>query len=197
MSLKFKLTLVIFVMILAVIGILSSFILTRSSTMQIAAAYQYAGEMAKSSSIEIQRRIESFTSYGEVISMLFSEFEKTEEGMRRSTFSDTLQGAIEQEKLIMGIFTAWLPNAIDNRDDELGQYQAFYSRRRTGNVEYLPAGYEGWQHYLENMVATGRADLEDPVWRDIFGHGNVPIISVQHPVKNAAGRLWEWLGLTL
>jgi methyl-accepting chemotaxis protein len=195
MSLKFKLTSAIFVMILAVVAILSVFTLTRSRSLQTAAAYQYAGEMAKSSSIEIQRRIELFTSYGEVISQLFSDFENTEEELRRYTFSEDLMGAIEQQELIMGIFTAWLPNAIDSRDADLGQYQAFYTRRRTGNVEHVPAGYEGWQGYLSNMVASGKPSLETPVWRDIFGYGNVPIISVHYPVKNSGNKVVGVVGV--
>ena len=195
MSLKFKLTSVIFAMTLAVIVILSVFTLSRSSSLQTAAAYQNAGEMAKSSSIEIQRRIESFTSYGKIISMLFSDFESTEEELRRYTFSDTLHGAIEQNELIMGIFTAWLPDTIDSRDAELGQYQEFYTRRRTGKVEHMPAGYEGWQGYLSDMAVSGKPGLEPPVWRDIFGRGNVPIISVQYPVKNSVGRVVGVVGI--
>ena len=195
MSLKFKLTSVIIAMILAVIVVLSVFTLNRANNLQTAAAYQYTDEMAKANAIEIQRRIELFTSYGEVISMLFSDFETTTEELRRYTFSDTLHGAIEQEVLIMGIFTAWLPDTIDGRDAELGQYQAFYTRRRTGNVEHMPAGYEGWQGYLTNMVASGKPNLEDPVWRDIFGQGNVPIISVQYPVKNSAGKVVGVVGV--
>jgi methyl-accepting chemotaxis protein len=182
-------------MILAVIVILSVFTLSRANSLQTAAAYQYADEMAKANAIEIQRRIELFTSYGEVISMLYSDFENTEEGLRRHTFSDILHGAIEQEVLIMGIFTAWLPNTIDGLDAELGQYQAFYTRRRTGKVEHMPAGYEGWQGYLSNMAASGKPNLESPVWRDIFGQGNVPIISVQYPVKNSAGKVVGVVGV--
>jgi len=195
MSLRFKLTSVIFVMVLVVIAILSVFTLRRSRILQTAAAYQYAGEMAESSSIEIQRRIEAFTSYGKVIAMLFSEFESTDEALRRYTLSDTLQAAIEQNELIIGIFTAWLPNTIDSRDAELGQYQDFYTRRRTGKVERMPAGYEGWQGYLSNMVASGKPELEPPVWRDIFGRGSVPIISAQYPVKNSAGRVVGVVGI--
>jgi len=195
MSLKFKLTSVIFVMILTVITILSVFTLNRSRNLQTVAAYQYAEEMVKSNAIEIQRRIELFTSYGEVISMLFSDFETTEEGLRRYTFSDTLHGAIEQEQLIMGIFTAWLPNTIDSRDAELGQYQAFYTRRRTGKVEHMPAGYDGWQGYLSNMSEKRTPVLETPVWREIFGQGNVPIISVQYPIKNSAGKVVGVVGV--
>jgi methyl-accepting chemotaxis protein len=195
MSLKFKLMAVISVMILAVSVILSVFTLSRSNRLQWATTCQYAEKLALANAIEIQRRIELFTSYGEVLAQLFDDFENIDEQLRRDNYNDVLRGMIQQNVLIMGIFTAWLPDTIDSRDADLGQYQAFYTRRRTGNVEYMPAGYDGWQNYLAKMTGSGSPNLESPVWREIFGHGNVPIISVQYPVKNSAGKVVGVVGI--
>jgi len=92
----------------------------------------------------------------------------------------------------MGIWTAWLPNTIDSRDAELGQYQTFYTRR-AGTLEYISAGYEGWQKFLAEMTEV--PDIASPVWRDIHGFGNVPIVAVMFPVKNSKGSLVGLVGI--
>jgi len=195
MSLKFKLTSIICVMIAFVIVILSVITLNRGGKMQTETTYNYAEELAEKNATEIQRRFEKFINYGEVLAQIFSDYESTDEALRRRTYDDLLRGTIQQHTRIMGIFTAWLPGTIDNRDARLGQYQSFFTRRRTGNVEHIPAGYEGWRDYLANMAAKGKPVLETPVWRDIYGHGHVPIISVQYPIKNSNGDVVGVIGI--
>jgi len=179
-------------MLAAVIVILSVFTLTQSAGMQKSMTFQYAEEMALSHSIEIQRRIEGFTGYGSVLAMIFNEYEDVAEYTRRDNYNDFLRSIIQQNPAIMGIWTAWLPNTIDNRDSELGQYQSFYTRR-TGTLEHISSGYEGWQNFLAEM--TDKPDIASPVWRDIYGLGNVPIVAVMFPVKNSRGSLVGLVGI--
>jgi methyl-accepting chemotaxis protein len=182
-------------MITATIAILSVFTINQGGKLQMQTTYQYAEELIEKNSIEVQRRFEKFLNYGEVLAQVFSDYESTDEELRRHTYDDLLRGMIQQQTRIMGIFTAWLPNTIDSYDGSMGQYQSFFTRRRTGNVEHIPAGYEGWQEYLAKMAAGGKPVLETPVWRDIFGHGNVPIISVQYPIKNSEGYVVGVIGI--
>ena len=193
MSIKFKLTSVIFMMIVAVITVLSTVILTRSSNLQITTTCQYANELALSGSVELQRRIEVYADYANVISLIFSQYETTAEHLRRDSYNDILESTIRGNPKIMGIWTAWLPDTIDSRDSELSQYQAFYTRRMTGKVEFIPAGYEGWQGYLAEM--HGKPELASPVWRDVFGYGNAAIIAVMYPIQNHAGNLVGLIGI--
>ncbi|MDR0320812.1 MAG: methyl-accepting chemotaxis protein [Treponema sp.] len=192
MTLKLKLTTIITVMILIVIAIISIINVSRSANLQKNTTYQYANEMGKANSIEIQRRVEAFLNYASILSQVFSDYETTNESSRRAIYDDLLESTIEQNNRIMGIFTAWYPNTIDSYDSRLGQYQAFYSRR-SGSVEFMPEGYEGWQDYLAQI--QDKPILADPVWRDIVGFGNVPIISVQYPVKNSEGRVVGLVGI--
>jgi len=192
MSLRIKLISIILAMVLAVLAIFAVITLRQSANLQRATTYGYAQELAKSGSIEIQRRVEAYTRYTTIIAQMFSDYETTAESTRRSAYNDILESTIQQNVNIMGIFTAWLPGSIDSGNI---QYQSFYTRRRTGNVEHMPAGYEGWQGYLANMTANGKPVLEPPVWRDIFGRGNVPVISVQYPIKNNTGRTVGVVGI--
>jgi methyl-accepting chemotaxis protein len=157
----------------------------------------YADELAEKNSIEIQRRIEVFSNYCHILSQILSDFENTVEDLRRYSFSDMLMGAITQNERIAGIFTAWLPNSIDSFDSSQGQFQAFYSRRRTGQVELFAEGYESWQSYLSDMVSKGAPLLQNPVWREIYGRGTVPIISIQYPVRNHSGRTVGVIGINV
>jgi methyl-accepting chemotaxis protein len=195
MSLKFKLTSIICVMIAIVIAVLSVITINRSGKMQTTTTYQYAEELAEKNAVEIQRRFEKFLNYGEILAQNLSGYESVDEALRRSNYDDLLRTTIQQHTRIMGIFTAWLPGTIDSRDAQLGQYQSFFTRRRTGNVERIPAGYEGWQGYLANINALGKPVLETPVWRDVFGHGNVPIMSAQYPIKNSKGSVVGMIGI--
>ncbi|MCL2230376.1 MAG: methyl-accepting chemotaxis protein [Treponema sp.] len=185
MSLKIKLTSIIIVMVLVAISILSVVTLSRSSSLQTSTTFELAAEMAELNSIEIARRMELFTMYGKILSQLFGDYQNMSENTRRGSFDDFLRGTIQQNPLVMGIWTAWLPNTIDSRDAELGQYQTYYSRRRTGDVELLEDGYEGWENFLANM--TTRPEIASPVWRDIYGYNDAAVISVMFPVKNQSG----------
>jgi methyl-accepting chemotaxis protein len=195
MNLRIKLTTIIFIMIAVVIAVLSVIIINRSGKMQMETTYDYVGELAEKNAVEVQRRFEKFFNYGEMLAQVLSDYENTDEELRRRTYDDLLRGTIQQQTRIMGIFTAWFPNTIDSYDARQGQYQSFYTRRRTGNVERISAGYEGWQEYLANIAKNGKPVLETPVWRDVFGHGNVPVISVQYPIKNSEGAVVGIIGV--
>jgi len=179
-------------MILAVTAILSVSILTRARDLQTATTYQYAETLAKANAIEIQRSIEVFTGYGKIISQLFSEYETTAEDVRRLRYNDILESTIHQNERIIGIWTAWLPNTIDGMDNTLGQYQTYFSRR-TGTLKMQHEGYDGWRKYLSEM--TDKPIIASPVWRDVFGYGNAPVVSVMYPVKNSNGLLVGLVGI--
>ena len=193
MSLRIKLTSIIIIMMLIVIGILSIFTLKRASDLQTTTSHEYAGQLTSANAIEISRRIELFTSVGKILAQLFSDYENVAVNIRRDNYSEYLRGTIQQNPLIMGIWTAWLPNTIDKRDAELGQFQSFYTRRITGDVQYIKAGYEGWQDYLANI--TAKPEIASPVWRNVYGQGIAPIVAVMYPVKNSEGKLVGLVGI--
>jgi methyl-accepting chemotaxis protein len=194
MGLKLRLILIILAMVLASVAIVLVFVLTRASSMQLATTYDYASELARAESIEIQRRIEVYTDYANILSMIFSDYETSPENLRRTMFTDMLKSTLAQNENLPGLWTAWLPNTIDTYDAQQGQFKAYYTRRRTGSIEDLSVeGYDGWQGYLANM--TDKASLATPTWRDVAGRGNVPVGSALFPIKNARGRLVGLVGV--
>jgi len=88
MSLRIKLTTIILVMILASVAVLSVFNLTRSASLQVDTTHKYAEELAKLNSKEVQRQMEVFTDYGNVLVQIFNSYEDTEMNRRRAMYDD-------------------------------------------------------------------------------------------------------------
>ncbi|MDR2575311.1 MAG: methyl-accepting chemotaxis protein [Treponema sp.] len=194
MSLRIKLTTIILVMILVSVAVLSVFNLSRSAVLQVDTTHQYAEALAELNAKEIERQMGVFTDYGNVLVQIFNSYEDTEMSGRRAMYDDVMYSLIATVDSIAGIWTAWFPGTIDNLDAQFGQYQTFY-HRRNGPVVKEPAGYEGWQGHLSRITPKGLAsttgaepafqELSDPVWRDIAGRGNVPIISAIFTIQNS------------
>jgi hypothetical protein len=69
-------------------------------------------------------------------------------------YDDVMHSLISTVDSIAGIWTAWLPNTIDNQDEILGQYQTYF-HRMNGPVVREPADFEGWQGQLARVTAQG------------------------------------------
>jgi len=180
-------------MVAAVIATLSVIILMRARNIQAETTYLYVDSLAGENAVEIQRRIETYTGYARLIAQIFSDFESNPEEIRRESFYDSLQSTIRQNERIVGIWTAWLPNTIDTFDAHLGQFQLYFSRQTSVEVELVPQGYEGWLGFLADI--TRKPDIISPVWRNVPGQGNVPVVAIVYPIRNSAGRAVGLVGV--
>jgi methyl-accepting chemotaxis protein len=204
MSLRIKLTTIILVMILVSVAILSVFTLTRSSALQLETTHTYALTLAKLNAKEIQRQMEVFTDYGNVLVQIFNSYEDTAMSGRRQMYDDVMRSLISTVDSILGIWTAWFPDTIDDYDAKLGQYQTYF-HRRNGPVVKEPAGFAGWQDQLKRVTpqglisTTGREpafqELADVFWADVAGMGNVPIVAVIYTFTNSKGQIVGLLGV--
>jgi len=197
MSLKYRLTVIIIAMITAIVLLLSLITLTQSRKLQTESVFLYADALAGESALEIGKRIMAFTAYASVLSEIFGDYETTPENLRRTIFNDFLRSIIAQNERVIGIWTAWLPNTIDGNDAQQGQYQRYYSRERTGEVEFIVEGSEGWQALLANLNANQNTKpvISSPVWRETFGYGNAPVVNIIYPVINQNNRAVGLVGV--
>jgi methyl-accepting chemotaxis protein len=204
MSLRVKLTTIILSMILASVTVLSVFTLVRSANLQVDTTHTYAQTLAELNAKEVQRQMEVFTDYGNVLVQIFNSYEDTEINRRRGMYDDVMHSLISTVDSILGIWTAWLPGTIDDQDAELGQYQTYF-HRRNGPVVREPAGFEGWQNQLSRITAqgltstTGREpafqELADVFWVDVAGRGNVPVVAVIYTFTDNSGRIVGLVGV--
>jgi len=204
MSLRIKLTSIILVMILVSVAVLSVFNLMRSSALQLDTTHTYAQTLAQLNAKEVQRQMEVFTDYGNVLVQIFNSYEDTEMSGRRKMYDDVMHSLISTVDSIAGIWTAWFPNTIDTYDDKLGQYQTYF-HRLNGPVVRESAGFEGWKGQLARVTAqgltstTGREpafqELADVVWMNVTGKGNVPVVSVIYTFTNNSGKIVGLVGV--
>jgi len=182
-------------MITVIIAVLTIIIVSTASNLQTETTYMYADSLSGENSKEISRRIETYTAYGNILAEIFGEYESNAEATRRYTYNNFLRGVINANTRIIGIWTAWLPNTIDSYDATQGQFQSYYTRINTGNVEHIPEGYTGWQGHLSSMAASNKPVVNSPVWRDVFGLGNVPVVNIMYPIRDSRNRFIGIVGV--
>jgi methyl-accepting chemotaxis protein len=185
MKLRTKLSLVVIALVTVVISVSSVITLSRSSSLQIEAALDHAEQTARANAVDIERRATVYVQTVKVLAQVFGEYNTLPEESRRDTFDDMLMSLMNRNTNYVGLWTAWLPNSVDNRDAELGQYHTTYTRK-DGPVELVPNGYEGWQQYLASVLRDpSHAVVTDPEWRNISGQGEVPVVTIMYTIVSA------------
>ncbi|MDR0555234.1 MAG: methyl-accepting chemotaxis protein [Treponema sp.] len=190
MKLKLKLTLVVIAMI-AVVMVVSSFItLTRSGSLVRQAALDSAEQLASYHALDIGGRIAAYVHAAKTTSQIFGEYETIPIEDRRERYDDMLYSMLLDNENYTGMWTAWLPNTLDNFEGRLGQYHTSYTRRN-GPIERMSDGFENWQEFLKDTSLNAR--ITDPVWRDVAGYGNAPVITIIYPITR--GTTKEFVGV--
>jgi methyl-accepting chemotaxis protein len=184
MKLKFKISLVVIALITAIIAVSSVVILSRSSSMITELAYAESQQTARSNSIEVARRIGIYVTVAKTIAQYFGEYHTLAEDVRRSNNDDLLLSLMNQNSNYYTLWTAWLPNVIDNRDASLGRYRTAYGRQ-DGNVVRQPDGFEGWETLLSRVLASNaEAFIADPIWYNVNGV-ETPVITVMYKIRDS------------
>ena len=182
MKLKIKLTLVVIAMIVVVMSVSSVITLTRASDLQIKAAYDHALQLAQTHSIDIERRTEAYIRLVKVVAQVFGEYHTLPLELRRTVFDDMMLSLMNRNQNYTGLWTAWYPNALDGQDARLGRYLTSFTRR-DGPVERMPEGNEDWEKLMaETLQDPTTATMTEPVWRQVSGFGEVPVITMIYPI---------------
>jgi methyl-accepting chemotaxis protein len=182
-------------MIVVVLSVSSVITLTRSRQLISRAALTEAQQIASYNSLDIATRIAANIHVAKTSAQIFGEYETTPEEDRRERYDDILYSIVDANENYTGMWTAWLPNTIDSYDNQLGQYQRSYTRRN-GPIEIAPGGFSiangpSWRDLLKDTSLDAR--ITDPVWIDVAGKGNVPVITVMYPITRGSSD--EFVGL--
>jgi methyl-accepting chemotaxis protein len=170
------------VILVVVIASLSIITLKQSTAMQTSAAYDHALQIANTQSLDIKRRVEDYIMTVKQLAQIFGEFDTLPPEMRRPLFDDMLLSLMNRNQNFTGLWTAWLPNALDGLDAQRGQYHTSFTRRN-GPVEKMPDGFEGWEDYLNTVLKDpAAAAMTAPEWRQISGHGEVPVVTIMYTI---------------
>ena len=181
MKLKVKLSLTVIILIIVVISVSSVITLSRSGALITQDAYTNAMQIAATSSFDVQKRIEAYIRPAKVLSEVFGEFADIPAEMRREFYDNILKSLAVRNDSYTGMWTAWLPNALDGMDDKFGVYHTSFTRRN-GPVELMDEGFEGWEKYLSDTLASPfDAMVSGPVWRVVDG-AEVPVLTITHRI---------------
>jgi methyl-accepting chemotaxis protein len=181
MKLKLKLSLMVILLIFAVVLISSVITLTRSRGLIVDEAYEYVMQIAETYGVSLEKRFESYIRPAMVISEVFGEYHTIPVDERRTMFDNILKSLMTWNEDYVGMWTAWLPNALDGLDAREGRYTTTFTRRN-GPIEKMDQGYEGWETYLNNMMSSSsKAMISDPEWR-IVGGKEVPVVTITYTV---------------
>jgi methyl-accepting chemotaxis protein len=185
MKLKTKLSLMVIAIIVVVISVSSVITLNRSSSIQIKSAYNYAREIAHTNAVDIEKRVGVYVQTVKVLAQIYGEYHSLPAEIRRPVFDDMMLSLMHENENFTGIWTAWLPNALDGMDAQLGRYHTSFTRR-DGPVRKMPEGFEDWQNLLSTVLKDPSLGIiSDPVWRQVSGKGEVPVISIMYTIISA------------
>jgi methyl-accepting chemotaxis protein len=146
MKLKYRLSLIVTV-ILIVSGIsLSGILLSLASSMQMATALESQERLAAEQARVIQMRYESYLRIAHTLADAMADFDGTEPGRQRNRFDQFIRSIVASNERVIGIFAVFKPGTIDPGMDaafagrpgstETGQWAPWYTRR-SGEIEHL------------------------------------------------------------
>ncbi|MDR2143984.1 MAG: methyl-accepting chemotaxis protein [Treponema sp.] len=170
MKLRLKLCAIIVLILIAVVGGLSTLILTQASSAILALSTESANRLAGAQAAYWQGKEEEYLRIAQVAAGFLGAYEQTDPERRRAQFDQFLKATLVAEKDLTGIFAVFNPNVLDGLDYQYrgaagstgeGIYAPWYSRR-SGVVEHLT--YENVPASLEIINGpNGRSEfVKDP-----------------------------------
>ncbi|MDR1072938.1 MAG: methyl-accepting chemotaxis protein [Treponema sp.] len=190
MKLQYRLSLIV-IAIIMVSGIsLSVILLTRASSMQMAAALESQERLAALEAAFIQKRYEGYLRVVDTLADMMSDYDLTEAGRQRNRFGQLLHSVLESEEQIIAVYAVFKPNTIDSGWDasfagtpgktETGQYADWYTRQ-SGRIEHL--AYDDIPAIMSLVTGADvrREIIDDPVPHPVAGR-NTFTVNISMPI---------------
>ncbi|MDR2632633.1 MAG: methyl-accepting chemotaxis protein [Treponema sp.] len=146
MKLKYRLCIIVISILVAIVAAISSILLIRASSIQMATARESQERLAADQSQTIKRRYEVYLRIAHTLADTLEDFDKVAVGTQRHRFDQFMESILQSEERLIAIFAVFKPNTIDPGMDatfegvpgntETGQWANWYTRR-SGTVEHL------------------------------------------------------------
>jgi methyl-accepting chemotaxis protein len=187
------------IMSIFMIGIISSVLIYRASSIQKKSAMENLKNIAGITAKDIQRNFEKYMDVIRTLSQIMNSFQDVEADKRRDNYNETMYGVLESNPEFVRIYTVWKPNAIDGNDseyadspgtDESGQYITMYTRE-TGSIAMLP-----YPHYKEALATLSQYEtISNPVSMVVEGE-NAFTVDMRIPIMRG-GDIYGLIGMTI
>ena len=132
MKLRYRLTLIVALLMAAVVATVSIILLNQSQKLQTEVAFDNMRNLSNAVSIRMQQQLELSMDAIHTLANVFNGFRDLDEDARRPYFDMALRSSVESNPTIVGIYSVWKPGIIDSGDPV---YSTIYTRE-TGTIEY-------------------------------------------------------------
>jgi methyl-accepting chemotaxis protein len=159
MKIKYRLSIVVIAIVVAIVAALSILLLTRASSLQMASARESQQRLAAEQARGIQIRFEAYLRTARTLADALADYDKADVGRQRNRFDQFLESILQAEDRLVSIFVVFKPGTIDPGMDaffagapgstETGQWAPYYTRR-SGNMERLV--YDDIPMVMNNIV---------------------------------------------
>jgi methyl-accepting chemotaxis protein len=195
MKLRYRLSIIVILMMVAVVSAISVILLTRASALQEEAAKANLENMTGLYSKDLQIRYEIYLDIVNTLSQVMNSYESMDSGGRRIWFTEMIRSALESNPTVAAIYMAWKPGFIDGRDaeyantpgnDSAGNFIPLVTRESgTIKLETFPE----WQAALAELKDI--PTLSDPFQSLVNGQNtllsNIVIPIIPEGTKNIVG----------
>jgi methyl-accepting chemotaxis protein len=190
MKLKYRLSLIVIVIMVAAIAAISIILLNRASSVQMATALSSQERLAAEQARVIQMRYEVYLQIVHTLADVLADYDATDAGRQRNRFDQFMQSMLVSNERVAGIFTVFKPNTIDpGMDDifagtlgstETGQWANWYTQQ-SGQVEHGTFNNIPEQMALINGPDSRKDKISDPE-RVNVGGTDTYLVTVSVPV---------------
>ncbi|MDR3333332.1 MAG: methyl-accepting chemotaxis protein [Treponema sp.] len=192
MKIGVKLTTVIIAISLVGIGILTVITLRIAQTEITKLVSENAINIAEKGGEEVKVWLEVYMNESRALAHVMGQYDQIPVDERRFFFDLMLKGVLAENPALVGVWSAWAPNALDGLDaeyantpgtDSSGRYVPVWGRTGAGDFFVEPlAGYDTTDYYLGPMQ-TGQEFVLPPYLYPLTGK-EILITSLCIPIKN-------------
>jgi signal transduction histidine kinase/DNA-binding response OmpR family regulator len=194
MIIKFKISIVIIVIWVAMVGTLSGTLLNRVTNAQMSSALESQERLAAEQTRFIQAQYEHYISIATTLAATLSDFDTVAVGEQRGRYNQFMQSVISAESEIVSLFAVFKPDTIDHGRDadfigtpgntETGQWATAYVKRSSGAIEIRTAstlaemmaiinGPDAYKHIIGEPIPTYSQGAGKDIYITAF---SVPVI---------------------
>ncbi|MHC6202528.1 methyl-accepting chemotaxis protein [Breznakiellaceae bacterium SP9] len=191
MKIKFRMSLIVIGILVAVVASLAVILVGRASVMQLTTTRQSQQRLAAQQAALIQTRYEGYFQILRSVAGIMADYEDTELDRRRDRYDDIMKSITLSNERIIGFFTVWLPDSIDGMDAQyIGQagsgpngVYASWLTTVTGEMEHRV-----YDHIEETIAQLNGPDaakefIYDPAPATVAGKQTL-LLRATVPVKN-------------
>jgi methyl-accepting chemotaxis protein len=202
MKLKYRLSLIVILIVAVIVAAISIISLSRASSLQMDSAKISQKRLAAEQARTIQMRYEAYLRTALTLADALEDFDKIDAGRQRPRFDQFMESVLRSEDRLVAVFVVFKPNTIDPGMDaafagqpgntQTGQWASLYTRR-SGEIEHLT--YDDIAAVMNTTIGENARKqlLYDPVLQTVAGQTTyttkltVPVI--HRKTKEVVGRV--------